>query len=105
MPAEYRLCRLTRPEAEHLGMSAAAAGGWIAVDADCRLAVEVAMGIGHAECLALLPASWTEASWRPVTTEQANVIAARLRFMGADETADIARRIDRHVWETLEVRP
>lgn len=75
------LCRLTVTEAQRLALAPANAGGWVAVHPDCRQAVNASLctywGDG-ADCLAMLPAGWSEAALRPVSREQADGIAAEL---------------------------
>lgn len=103
----HRLCRLTVTEAHHLALAPANAGGWVAVHPDCRDAV--AHAVGHpwtclADCLALLPADWAEATLRPVSREQAELIAAELERIArwtdtsapGTPPAEIARRV--RVW-------
>jgi hypothetical protein len=89
------LCRITLSQAQHLGMSAHAAGGWIATAPVCRYAAETVLG--DRALVALLPADWSEASL-PLTIAERVDLAARLESASGysdDRTtaADFAARI------------
>ena len=89
------LCKIARVDAEHIMMSASAAGGWVAVS---PTVVETVGGY-----LALLPSDWAEALRCPVGPVTAATYARRLEAVQhplverqLDGIREIARRIREH---------
>lgn len=100
-PDTFILCRITRREAEHLGMSPAVAGGWVGVSDDLRHAADAAATKHrwphHGQLgwhIALLRRSHSHARRPILEAELATILA---RYAGAESAARDPHKAV-HIW-------